>query len=84
MSVILVHRLDGTPFYLNAELVETVEATPDAVIMLINGHKYIVLEPVEEVVARILNYRRFLVAGISVDFSQEPVRRGESEWTLQR
>ncbi len=64
MPVILVHRLDGAPFFLNAELVETVEATPDTVIVLLNGHKYIVREPVEEVISRILNYRRFLLSGI--------------------
>ncbi|MCS7186420.1 MAG: flagellar FlbD family protein [Armatimonadetes bacterium] len=62
--MILVHRLDGAPFYLNAELVETIEATPDTVIVLVNGHKYIVREPVEEVISRILNYRRFLLSGI--------------------
>lgn len=64
MLMILVHRLDGAPFYLNAELVETIEATPDTVIVLVNGHKYIVREPVEEVISRILNYRRFLLSGI--------------------
>lgn len=64
MPMILVHRLDGAPFYLNAEIVETVEATPDTVIVLVNGHRYIVRESVEEVISRILNYRRFLLAGI--------------------
>ncbi|MGQ9461922.1 MAG: flagellar FlbD family protein [Candidatus Fervidibacter sp.] len=63
--MVLVHRLDGAPFYLNAELVETVEATPDTVIVLVNGHRYIVREQVEEVIARILNYRRFLFTGVS-------------------
>lgn len=63
MLMILVHRLDGAPFYLNAELVETVEATPDTVIVLVNGHRYIVREPVDEVISRILNYRRFLFVG---------------------
>ncbi|MCS7263431.1 MAG: flagellar FlbD family protein [Armatimonadetes bacterium] len=72
--MILVHRLDGAPFYLNAELVETIESTPDTVIVLVNGHKYIVREPTEEVIARILNYRRFLVTGISFNFCQEAVR----------
>jgi len=52
--MILVHRLDGTPFYLNATLVETVEATPDTVIVLVNGHRYVVQEKAQEIVARIL------------------------------
>ncbi|MFA0750233.1 MAG: hypothetical protein SLRJCFUN_000636 [Candidatus Fervidibacter sp.] len=58
--MVLLHRLDGTAFYLNAELVEMVEATPDTVIVLSNGHRYIVREPTEEVIARILSYRRLI------------------------
>lgn len=72
--MILVHRLDGAPFYLNAELVETVEATPDTVIVLLNGHKYIVKERIEEVIARILAYRRFVFSGIPID-SIQPMSR---------
>jgi flagellar protein FlbD len=72
--MILVHRLDGAPFYLNAELVETVEATPDTVIVLVNGHRYIVKDQVEEVIARILTYRRFLFSGISADLTQSMLR----------
>ncbi len=74
MPMILVHRLDGAPFYLNAELVETVEATPDTVIVLVNGHRYIVKEQIEEVIVRILNYRRFLFSGISADLTQSMLR----------
>ncbi len=74
MAMVLVHRLDGAPFYLNAELIELVEATPDTMIVLTNGHRYIVKEPVEEVVARILSYRRFLMVGAPLE-SQEPLRQ---------
>jgi flagellar protein FlbD len=74
MPMILVHRLDDAPFYLNAELVETVEATPDTVIVLVNSHRYIVKEQVEEVIARILTYRRFLFSGISADLTQSMLR----------
>lgn len=42
----------------NAELVETVEATPDTVVTLTTGRKFLVEESVEEVVSRILEYRR--------------------------
>jgi len=42
---------------LNAELIETVEATPDVVVTLTNGRKYVVRETIEEVVTAIENYR---------------------------
>ena len=67
MTMFLVHRLDDTPFYLNAELVETVEATPDTVIVLTNGHRYIVRESVEEVITRIFTYRRLVHSGQPTD-----------------
>jgi flagellar protein FlbD len=63
----LVHRLDGTPFYLNAELVETVEATPDTIIVLVNGHRYVVRDPVEEILTRIVVYRRLIHTNQPID-----------------
>jgi flagellar protein FlbD len=42
-------RLDGQTFYLNPILVETVEATPDTVILLTSGHRYVVRDPLENV-----------------------------------
>ncbi len=47
-------------FYLNAELVETIEETPDTVITLVNGKKMIVDPSADEVVRRIMDYRRSL------------------------
>jgi len=55
--VIAVTRLNSRPFVLNADLIETVEETPDTVITLQSGRKYIVLESVDEVVNRVVAYR---------------------------
>jgi flagellar protein FlbD len=51
-------RLNGRPLVVNAELIETVEATPDTVVSLTNGKKFVVLEDPEEVVERVVRYRR--------------------------
>ena len=45
-------RLNHTRFYLNAALIEHIESTPDTVITLTSGQKFVVMESVEEVVAR--------------------------------
>ena len=45
---------------LNAEIIETIEETPDTVVTLINGKKLIVDEPMEEIVRRVMKYRRAL------------------------
>ncbi|ORU00397.1 Flagellar protein flbD [Anaerovibrio sp. JC8] len=45
-------------FVLNAEIIETIEETPDTVITLTNGKKIIVEEPMEEVVRQVVKYKR--------------------------
>jgi len=45
-------------FILNAEIIETIEETPDTVIPLTNGKKIIVEEPMEEVVRQVVKYKR--------------------------
>ena len=45
-------------FVLNAEIIESIEETPDTVITLTNGKKLIVEEP--EIVRRTVKYRRAL------------------------
>ncbi len=47
-------------FVLNAEIIQTIEETPDTVITLINEKTLIVDEPMEEVVRRVMKYRRAL------------------------
>ncbi len=47
-------------FILNAEIIETIEETPDTVITLTNGKKLIVDEPMDEIVRRVMKYRRAL------------------------
>jgi flagellar protein FlbD len=56
--VIALTRLNGSVFVLNADLIETIEATPDTVISLVTGKKYVVREKVEEVIDRIVEFRR--------------------------
>jgi flagellar protein FlbD len=60
--MILLSRLNGTELGLNADLIERVESTPDTVLTLIDGTKYVVSEPVREVVARIIEFRARIIA----------------------
>jgi flagellar protein FlbD len=55
--VIKLHRIRGEEFYLNADLVESVENTPDTVVTLFDGRKMVVHEPAQEVVELITLYR---------------------------
>lgn len=56
--MIRVTRLNGQEMVLNADLIETVEGTPDTVISLTTGRKVLVREPPAEITRRVLAYRR--------------------------
>jgi flagellar protein FlbD len=58
LTMILVTRLNGSQFYINAEKVMTVEGTADTVITIIGGVKYIVKESPEQVVDKVIHYHR--------------------------
>ncbi|MEO0511710.1 MAG: flagellar FlbD family protein [Planctomycetota bacterium] len=53
-------RINGRAFILNAELIRTVESTPDTTLTLTNGERMIVQEPPDEVVRRAVDYGRHL------------------------
>ena len=61
-----VTRLNGKNFVLNAELIEVMEETPDTVITLTTGHKYVVKEILDEVLDRIMTYKRNIIGNIHV------------------
>ncbi len=63
--MITLHKLNGEPLVLNAELIETVEATPDTLITLVDRRRLMVAEDVGEVVERVVDYRR-TVGGATV------------------
>lgn len=62
--MILVHRLKGEPMFLNADLIESIEARPDTVITLVDGRKAVVAETPEELVDRIRQFRAAVLAAV--------------------
>jgi flagellar protein FlbD len=51
-------RINHAPLVLNSDLIEHIESTPDTVITLTTGQILRVLESAEEVVERIVEFRR--------------------------
>lgn len=58
--MITVTRLDGTRFVVNAELIRTVESTPDTLIKLTTGDSYMVREATSDIVRLAVEYGRLL------------------------
>lgn len=55
--MIKVTRLNGSELYVNSDLIETMESTPDTVITLTTGHKIIAADSIDELIERIVQYR---------------------------
>jgi flagellar protein FlbD len=56
--MIKLTRFNGKIFVLNDELIEIMEETPDTVIKLSNNKKIVVKEGVDEVIEKIIKYKR--------------------------
>ena len=57
-SMIEVTRINGTKIMINSDIIEMMEETPDTVITLTNGHKYIVSEKTDQIKESIISFRR--------------------------
>jgi len=62
--MITLTKLNDSPIVVNAELIETIETTPDTLMTLTNGKKILVKEPAEEVVEMVIAYRQRTLKGL--------------------
>ncbi len=59
--MIKVRRLNEEEFVINCDLIETLEKTPDTVITLTNGHKYIVKEDVNTIIQKVKTFKKEVI-----------------------
>lgn len=64
--MIQLTRLNNKPLVVNSDLIKFVEQSPDTLVTLITGEKIVVLERAEEVVARVIEFRRSVLSGLSL------------------
>ena len=65
--MIHVTRLNHTEVVLNSDLIEQIETTPDTIISLTTGEKLMVRESSDEIVRRVIGFRRAISSGFFVD-----------------
>ena len=65
--MIVLHRLNGGEVVVNAELIETLDPGPETVVHLATGNTIPVREKADEVVAKVMEYRK------AVNSSGKPV-----------
>ncbi len=56
--MIKLSKINNDEFVLNCDLIETVEETPDTIITLNNGKKFVVKEPSQVVVQMVVDFKR--------------------------
>jgi flagellar protein FlbD len=64
--MIVVTRLGGPTFAVNPDLIDRAEASPDTVVTLVDGTKYVIAESLEELIERIRAYRASVIAAASL------------------
>jgi flagellar protein FlbD len=64
--MIIVTRLGGPTFAVNPDLIERAEASPDTVVTLVDGTKYVISESLDELIERIRAYRASVIAAASL------------------
>ena len=60
--MIQLTRLNHVPLIINSDLIEHVEVTPDTVVTLTTGQKFLVLESAEDVVNKVIEFRKEIMA----------------------
>lgn len=61
-TVIILTRLNGQRFAVNPDLIERVESTPDTIVTLVDGTKYLVTEDIEAIAELVIEHRAAVVA----------------------
>jgi flagellar protein FlbD len=60
--MIRLTRINHVPLVLNSDLIEHVETTPDTVIAMTTGQKFMVMESAEEVIQKVIGFRRSITS----------------------
>ena len=56
--MVILTKLNDQSFTVNDDLIETLEQTPDTVIVMTTGNKYVVKESPEEIIDKIVEFKR--------------------------
>ena len=69
-KMIRLTRLNHAVLVVNCDLIEHIEMTPDTVISMTSGQRITVLETTDEVIGRVIEYRRLLLRAPEVTASE--------------
>ena len=64
--MIQLTRLNNKPLMVNSDLIKFVEQSPDTLVTLITGEKIVVLEKPDEVLVRVVQFRRSVLERLTL------------------
>ncbi|ACL70429.1 flagellar FlbD family protein [Halothermothrix orenii] len=65
--MIKVKKINGDEIVINADLMETVQATPDTVITLTTNKKILVLDDVDDIIKKVIEYKQKVFGNLKVE-----------------
>ena len=69
--MIFATRLNKKPFYLNCDLIELIEETPDTLITMTTGKRFLVEESAQQIIEKIISYRNLCFQDVTLRFVDE-------------
>jgi len=82
LAMIRLTRLNNTPITINSDLIKLMENAPDTVITLVTGEKIVVLESSDEVVQRIVDFRRRILSALPLSITNTNLNSSPIEFPL--
>ncbi|MFZ5352076.1 MAG: flagellar FlbD family protein [Bacillota bacterium] len=73
--MISVTRINKKEYFLNSDLIETMEETPDTVITLRDGKKFVVMEKPEIIIEKIIDYKRRIFGTLPIIINDVEVEK---------
>jgi len=64
--MIKVTNINGNSYYINCELLETIECIPDTLLTLRDGKKYYVKETPDELIKKIIEYKKRIFVDLPI------------------
>lgn len=61
--MIKLTKFDKKPLIINSDAIETIEETPDTVVTLVTGKKFLVIESIDEILEKVIQYKMINVNG---------------------
>jgi flagellar protein FlbD len=63
--MIQLTRLNKHPLIVNSDLIKLIESAPDTMLTLVTGEKIVVLESSDQIVEKIVEFRRQIISGLA-------------------